>query len=36
MALATRLAYGLLGQSAPAGEPEPESMARPRVTLPVA
>ena len=33
MALATRLAYRLLGQSPPVDEPEPESIARPRVTL---
>ena len=31
MALATRLAYGLLGRPAPHEEPEPESIARPRV-----
>ena len=31
MALATRLAYGLLGKSAPADEPEPEKIARPRI-----
>ena len=34
MALATRLAYHLLGASPPAGEPEPESIARPRITRP--
>ena len=34
MALATRLAYGLLGKPAPVGEPEPESIARPRITRP--
>jgi choline dehydrogenase-like flavoprotein len=32
MALATRLAYGLLGRPAPADEPEPEKIARPRIT----
>ena len=31
MALATRLAYGLLGKPAPADEPEPEKIARPRI-----
>ncbi len=31
MALATRLAYDLLGRPAPDDEPEPESIARPRV-----
>lgn len=31
MALATRLAYGLLGKSAPAHEPEPEKIARPPI-----
>jgi choline dehydrogenase-like flavoprotein len=31
MALATRLAYGLLGKAAPADEPEPEKIARPRI-----
>jgi len=36
MALATRLAYGLLGQATPVDEPEPESIARPRITLPAA
>jgi hypothetical protein len=34
MALATRLAYHLLGAPPPAGEPEPESMAQPRITRP--
>jgi choline dehydrogenase-like flavoprotein len=34
MALATRLAYGLLGKPAPEHEPEPESMAEPRITRP--
>jgi choline dehydrogenase-like flavoprotein len=34
MALATRLAYHLLGAPPPAGEPEPESIARPRITRP--
>jgi choline dehydrogenase-like flavoprotein len=34
MALATRLAYGLLGKPAPADEPEPESIARPRISRP--
>jgi choline dehydrogenase-like flavoprotein len=32
MTLATRLAYGLLGKPAPADEPEPEKIARPRIT----
>jgi hypothetical protein len=32
MALATRLAYDLLGKPAPVDEPEPEKIARPRVT----
>jgi choline dehydrogenase-like flavoprotein len=31
MALATRLAYGLLGKRAPVDEPEPEKIARPRI-----
>ena len=31
MALATRLAYHLLGQNAPDDEPEPETIARPRI-----
>jgi hypothetical protein len=34
MALATRLAYALLGKAAPDDEPEPESIARPRITQP--
>jgi choline dehydrogenase-like flavoprotein len=34
MALATRLGFHLLGAPAPAHEPEPESMARPRITRP--
>jgi choline dehydrogenase-like flavoprotein len=34
MTLATRLAFHLLGRPAPAGEPEPESIARPRITRP--
>jgi choline dehydrogenase-like flavoprotein len=34
MALATRLAYHLLGAAPPVGEPEPESIARPRITRP--
>jgi choline dehydrogenase-like flavoprotein len=34
MALATRLAYALLGKPAPDDEPEPESIARPRITQP--
>ena len=34
MALATRLAYRLLGVPPPADEPEPESIARPRITRP--
>jgi choline dehydrogenase-like flavoprotein len=34
MALATRLAYHLLGKPAPDEEPEPESIARPRITQP--
>jgi choline dehydrogenase-like flavoprotein len=34
MALATRLAYHLLGAAPPADEPEPESIARPRITRP--
>jgi choline dehydrogenase-like flavoprotein len=32
MALATRLAYGLADKPAPAGEPEPESIASPRIS----
>jgi choline dehydrogenase-like flavoprotein len=32
MSLATRLAYGLLGKPAPHDEPEPETIARPRIT----
>jgi choline dehydrogenase-like flavoprotein len=31
MALATRLAYHLAGKASPAEEPEPESMAAPRI-----
>ncbi|HEX8647717.1 MAG TPA: GMC family oxidoreductase [Thermoleophilaceae bacterium] len=34
MALATRLAYHLLGAPPPHDEPEPESIARPRITRP--
>jgi len=34
MALATRLAYGLLGKAPPHDEPEPESIARPRISRP--
>jgi GMC oxidoreductase len=34
MALATRLAYHLLDKPAPDDEPEPESIARPRITQP--
>jgi choline dehydrogenase-like flavoprotein len=34
MALATRLAYSLLGNPAPHEEPEPEDYARPRITRP--
>jgi choline dehydrogenase-like flavoprotein len=34
MTLATRLAFHLLGASPPAEEPEPESIARPRITRP--
>jgi choline dehydrogenase-like flavoprotein len=34
MALATRLAFHLLGASPPDDEPEPESIARPRITQP--
>jgi choline dehydrogenase-like flavoprotein len=34
MALATRLAYHLLGAEPPLGEPEPESIAHPRITRP--
>jgi choline dehydrogenase-like flavoprotein len=34
MALATRLAYHLLGRAAPHDEPEPEAYARPRITRP--
>jgi hypothetical protein len=30
-ALATRLAFHLLGEPAPEGEPEPETIARPRI-----
>ena len=32
MALSTRLAYHLLGKPAPVDEPEPEKIARPRIT----
>jgi choline dehydrogenase-like flavoprotein len=32
MALATRLAFHLLGVAAPTHEPEPEHMARPRIS----
>ncbi len=32
MALATRLAYSLLGTAPPEDEPEPEKIARPRIT----
>ncbi len=32
MALATRLAYHLLGRPAPSGEPEPETLPHPRIT----
>jgi choline dehydrogenase-like flavoprotein len=34
MALATRLAYHLLGAPPPVGEPQPESIAQPRITRP--
>lgn len=34
MALATRLAYRLLGKQPPVDEPEPEKIARPRITRP--
>jgi choline dehydrogenase-like flavoprotein len=34
MALATRLAYHLLQVTPPHDEPEPESIARPRITRP--
>ena len=34
MALATRLAYGLLDKPAPVDEPEPESIAQPRISRP--
>jgi choline dehydrogenase-like flavoprotein len=34
MALATRLAFHLLGAPPPAGEPQPEAIARPRITRP--
>jgi choline dehydrogenase-like flavoprotein len=34
MALATRLAYALLDKPAPVDEPEPESIAQPRITRP--
>ena len=34
MALATRLAFHLLGKPAPTGEPHPESIAQPRITRP--
>jgi choline dehydrogenase-like flavoprotein len=33
MALATRIAFGILGRPAPLDEPEPEHMAEPRVTV---
>ena len=36
MALSTRLAYRLLGKPAPVDEPEPETIARPRVEQAVA
>ena len=32
MALATRLAYHLLGKPAPQDEPQPERIAEPRIT----
>jgi choline dehydrogenase-like flavoprotein len=34
MALATRLAYHLLDAAPPVGEPDPETIARPRITRP--
>ena len=34
MALATRLAYRLLGAAPPVDEPEPETIAHPRITRP--
>jgi choline dehydrogenase-like flavoprotein len=34
MALATRLAYHLLGRRPPEDEPEPEAIAKPRITRP--
>jgi len=34
MALATRMAFGILGQPPPRDEPEPEAIARPRITRP--
>jgi hypothetical protein len=34
MALATRTAYGILGAPPPREEPEPEAIARPRITRP--
>ncbi|HKP88592.1 MAG TPA: GMC family oxidoreductase [Thermoleophilaceae bacterium] len=34
MALATRAAFGILGQAPPRDEPEPEAIARPRITRP--
>jgi choline dehydrogenase-like flavoprotein len=34
MALATRMAYRILGSAAPRDEPEPEAIAEPRITRP--
>jgi choline dehydrogenase-like flavoprotein len=34
MTLATRVAFRILGQSPPREEPEPEAIARPRITRP--
>jgi choline dehydrogenase-like flavoprotein len=34
MALATRLGFHLVGAPPPSGEPEPEAIARPRITRP--
>jgi choline dehydrogenase-like flavoprotein len=33
MALATRIAYGIVGKSPPVDEPEPEHIAAPRVSV---
>jgi hypothetical protein len=33
MALATRIAYGIVGKAPPVDEPEPEHIAAPRVSV---